>query len=281
LLLPAALPAIAQEQPPASAVSPKVDAAPKPDVAPQEREPESTVSLGLNYWLGGFKPVIRTGRTSAAAQPSDLDFPGNPKGANGATLSIPAGEHNSLRFSYFRVQGHGNMSAPADLDLFSTGYTQGDYLATSYTLQNAKVSLDFLSWPFPVGNSKFRVKTLWEVQYTTIRSGFAAPLKVSATGDFTDTSSQGSESFVYPSLGMGIEHLTSKNFRWGAKASGFAIPHRPVLWDADTYAAYRRGQIEFTAGARAFHFKTSPQREQYLGGTLSGAYVGLRYYLKY
>ena len=40
----------------------------------------------------------------------------------------------------------------------------------------------------------------------------------------------------------------------------------------------RLHQIELLAGEKVFHFKTSPENDEYFTDTLSGAYVGIRYY---
>ncbi len=52
-----------------------------------------------------------------------------------------------------------------------------------------------------------------------------------------------------------------------------------TVWDAEGSIAIRFGQIELLPGEKAFHFKTSPQADQYFVDTLSGAYAGLRYLL--
>ena len=79
---------------------------------------------------------------------------------------------------------------------------------------------------------------------------------------------------------MGIELMATKHFRFELKGSGFGIPHRAALWDADGFFAYKTGQFEIDFGGKAFHFKTSPKRPEYLRATMPGAYVGIRWYPK-
>ena len=60
--------------------------------------------------------------------------------------------------------------------------------------------------------------------------------------------------------------------------AGFALPHHFNLWDLDASVAYRLGKIELRGGARALHFRSSSQSDYWVRGTLSGAFVGVRWY---
>jgi hypothetical protein len=210
---------------------------------------------------------------------SDLDYPGKRvRQSPGVVLSLPAGKGNALRFSWFRTMGSGNTVATQDLMLFGTSYAAGDYMAVAYTLQNFKLSFDYLSWPFPVKSRTFRLRTLWEVQYTTIRSAFDAPFKLDTSGNLTFAAVQQSNSFIYPSFGIGVEKFLSKNVRWEAKGSGFAWPGKSQIWDADTDLALKAGQFEFLVGAKGFHFRTSKNDVEYVYGTQYGGFAGIRWY---
>jgi hypothetical protein len=187
--------------------------------------------------------------------------------------------------SYFRTQGGGNTVAgpPAynkGFLVWGANFSQGDLIATSYTLQNVKISLDYLSWPFPVNNARFRLKTLWEVQYTTIRSSADAVYapQVDSSGNAIQTSGTGSDWFIWPTFGLGMEYMISRHFRFEAKGSGFAIPHHATIWDTEAFFAYRFGSWELDFGGKAFHFKTSPKHPQYMFSTMPGAFVGVRWY---
>jgi len=291
-------------QPPAPAPAPKIQtpppltqpsapvAAPAPAAKPKVAEEgyetsDGQTSLRLMYWFNPTHPLMKTGHGATIDTTSNVPFYGNNKPTPGAELSFGLGKNHTLRLSYFRTQGKGNGFAPnipAYLTYFvwSASINPGDYLATSYTLQNAKISLDYLSWPFPVHNARFRVKTLWEVQYTTIRSTISAPLDATtdASGNPITTSGTGSNWFIWPSLGMGVEYMATKHFRFEARASGFALPHFATLYDLDAFFAYRGGQWEIDVGGKDFHFKTSPRRPEYVYASLPGAYVGLRWFLR-
>ncbi len=127
------------------------------------------------YWLNRAQPALRGGK--AAASYENLDYPGHGKPAYGAEIGIPAGPQNTLRISYFRAQGNSNSTLASDTTLFSTGYNTGDYLTANYTLQNAKISWDYLSYTWYRPDSRIRLKTLYEVQYTNISTNINAPFK--------------------------------------------------------------------------------------------------------
>lgn len=282
--------AFAQQTSAGAAQQPQPAPAPSAQTAPaaQPETPLNTsdaqFSLQLFYWLPFDHPDLRGGVANVGPYPGNLNYPGKPKRAPGAVIGIPAGRNNTLRFSYFRVQGDGNSTASANLTLFNTDFSPGDYLVTSYTLQNVKVSYDFLSYPYPANPARFRLKTLWEVQYTSIKNSIDAPLKpiqVDASGNPISNTATGTRWFVYPTLGLAIEKALTAHFRVEARASGFAFPHRATIYDAEASAVFRTGRYEVAVGAKAFHFKTSTQNSQYLLATFPGAFVALRYYPKW
>ncbi|MGA2135320.1 MAG: hypothetical protein ABSH50_23780 [Bryobacteraceae bacterium] len=242
------------------------------------------ISITLRYSYLSGRPVMGTGQGDANAYPSSLNFGGYPRPSGEGIVSIPIGKHNALRFSFFRILGTGNAVAPVDTTIYNTTWAGGTYLATHYNLENAKLSLDFLSWPFPVKDSKFHIKTLWEVQYTTILSSVDAPLEhglTDAAGDPVVTSGYGKDWFIYPSLGLGIDYLISKKLRFEARGSGFAIPHHSTLYDTEVSLNYRWGALELQAGAKDFHFKTSPLHVEYVAGSYPGIFLGVRWYPEY
>ncbi len=239
------------------------------------------------YWINPTKPVLATGHTATINTVANLNFGTGEKtkGSPSVELSFPAGKLNTITISAFRTQGSGNQTAPniPPYDtylIWSSIFNPGDPVVTAFTIENVKLSLNYLSWPFPLQHAKFRVKTLWEVQYTTVKSSINAPLSPTqdASGNPIQTAGSGSNWFIWPSLGMGIEYVATKHFRFEAKGSGFALPHYSTLWDTEAFFAYRSGSFEIDFGGKAFHFKTSPRRDEYMRATMPGAYIGIRWY---
>lgn len=272
-----------QQQP--ASPAPQPASAPAPKAQPENllNTSDSQISIQLFYWYDFSSPDLKGGAQNVGPYFGNLNYPGKAKPAEGAEIDIPAGRDNTVRISYFRIQGDGNTYATQDLTLFTVNYVPGDYLVTQYKLQNVKISYDYLSYPYPPDPSRFRLKTLWNVNYTNIGTSIDAPLKViqvDASGNPISNTATGSRWFIYPSFGLGIEKAITSHFRLDASASGFAFPHHSTIWDADASAAYRSGRYEVAFGLKAFHFKSSPQNTQYLGATFPGAYLAVRYYPK-
>lgn len=284
LLIYGMSPGRAQEQPPAEQPGqqqpgPQIPKPPEPPPLPP-RPPdvkmpdEGRISIGIWGWLPTGNPIYDKGKLAASTEASHLRFAGKPKLGRGVILSLPAGGHNAIRISYFDTKASGNVNAPTDLNLWSTGFTAGDYLSTNYRLRGGKFSYEFLTWPYPIGSRRFRLKTLWQVQYAKIESTFNAPLSTTETSVAT-----GSKTVILPTLGLGITEYFSRNVHFDANASGFTLPHRAALGDVDASLSFRFSKLELQAGGKMYYFKTSPKGDFYMKGMLTGAFVGLKFYL--
>jgi len=278
----------AQETPPQPPPQPQSKPA-QPTAKPRPSTParplevstsDGSFSLELFYWITGKeRPLMSPGKTPTPNGVSLMDFPGGTKPAPGAVLSVPGGGENNVRFSFFVTKGQGNTTATQDLNFFNAFFVPGDFLVTRYTLQSGKISYEYLTFPNPA-TSKFRIKTLWELQGTFFKTSIDGPFKpdvLDFQGNRIPTTGLGTDFFVLPTFGIGVEHFASRHFYWQAKASGFGLPHRANTWDLDARAALRFGHFEFQAGARGFHFKTSPKGEEYVKATLWGPYLSLQW----
>ena len=192
----------------------------------------------------------------------------------GGVLSIPTSRENSLQVTYFRKVSQGNSVLTQDSSFFGNVFSSGDVLATHYTLQAFKVSWNYLTYPYPSNGAKFRLKTLYEVQYVTMHSVFDAPADANATP------TEGRKSIILPTLGIGIEYHPAKHVLLEVKGSGFGIPGHSNIWDTEANLVFRAGHLELVLGGKAFHFKTSPTKDNYFYDTLYGPYGGLRYIFK-
>jgi len=258
-----------QTNPPAAPAAPKDPAPESPYIE------DGGISVEPFYWLTSSRPKVRDGKLTAASdKPGNFDFPGKAKGAYGLVASFPAGRQNSLRITYFRSKGSADTVLANDMNLFTVGYLAQDRLFTDYTVQHAKVSLDFLSYTF---QNNVRFKTMWGGQATMVEGNVDAPLRAADTGILFGTSKKW---LFYPSFGVGFGQAASKHFRWEAQASGFGIPKRGAQWDADGAAVIRLGRAEILGGYKVFSVKTSPRDDLYFRQRLSGPYVGLRWYFE-
>jgi hypothetical protein len=276
--------------PPGSSSRPTIQPPPPPPKLPDVRQPgETGWWVGVNVWFPKQHPIFDKARGAAFTEPSRVVLPGEPKYANGAELGIALGLHNTLRFVYFDARATGNIpSIPNTIHVWDQTYESGTYLATNYRVQHGKISLDYLTWPYPVESRRFRLKTLWQVQYTSIRTIFDAPLNYfdketgnplfDSSGNPVNLTGIGTRWFVSPQFGLGASYYVGRHFRWEANAAGWTWPRRNTIWDADTTVNLKYGHFEFRVGAKAFHFKTNTQAEYFNRGTLGSAFVGVRWY---
>ena len=276
----------ADQQPPATPQQPEgphIKLPPPPPKIIDVRMPgEAGYFIGFSGWLPMGSSWVDKGHLSTFTDPSKLQLAGKSKGAEGLEIGIAAGLHNSIRVTYFQSKISGSTQSPStETVVFSQVYEPGNTLSTNAKMSVAKVSYEYLTWPFPVERRHFRFKTLYQVQYVQMKSIYDAPI-LSATpstaGVFTSYATNGAKSFFSPTLGVGVHQYASKNLRFEANASGFMLPHRLQIWDVDGTVAYRKGSIELRAGVKAFHFRTSPNADYYYRATVGGVLVGLRWY---
>jgi hypothetical protein len=256
---------------------------------PDVREPgETGFYVGLYVWLPQQQPSFNKGHGSDFTDSSFLTFQGQPKYAEAAEIGIAVGLHNAITLSYFQDQAAGDFTNSQELVVWNQTYPAGNLISTNYRLQNAKVTFDYLTWPYPVQYSKFRLKTKYGVSYTNIKSGFDMPLVpttdsagnplLDANGNPISYAASGSHWFILPSLGINVSEYVTRHLRLEGNVSGFAIPHHSTEWDADGSINFRTGHLELRVGAKAFHFKTSPTADFFMYGTQASAFVGMRWY---
>lgn len=275
-----------QQQPPPTSV-PGTPTQPKPTVElpptvpkqtptpAQERDTGGDVfSIELAYWMTNAPPSMFGGYGDTTDIDGNLRFNGQKKYSLEADTTIPTGHENSLEVTYFRNQGTGNQIIPIEEDFFGNNFASGDQVFTAYTIQSAKLTWNYLTYPYPSNGAKFRVKTLWEVQFANISGSFTAPADVNASNTY------GSKNVILPSFGIGLEYHPAKHVRLEWKGTGFAIPHHDVVADTEASAVLRFGRIETFLTAKYYHFKTSPKQDQYFTATLFGPLIGIRYMFK-
>ena len=228
------------------------------------------------------------GRQAATEYPGDLALNSAQKFGESAEICIAAGLHNILRITGETARASGSTTAPTDLALWNRHYYAGNYITTAYRLRHVKVSFEYLTWPYPVKTSRFRLRSLWQVQYMDVQTTFNAPLNptvdangnpiVDANGDLVLYDATGTKWYVLPSVGLGAQEYLTSNISLEAHASGFVLPHHTNVWDTDATANIRIGRYEVRLGVRAFHFHTSPNVDFGMRGTLFGPFIGLSWH---
>jgi hypothetical protein len=269
--------ALAAQDPPGSQPPPPPTSK-KPTVPdyPDKR----TITVGVFYYLTipGSGPDLIGGK--AATGYETLDGLGKQHSGPGVEVIVPITRTGEIHFEGFIAKGTGSQTAPTATTVYSTSYNKGDQLSTQFQTESAKLYLDDLLYPYKFPVSRFRLKSLWEVEYVGIKGTIDAPLKptTDSSGNAVTTTGTGSNNIVYPAFGIAAEYAISPHVLLRAAGAGFGLPHRSELWDAEGTVAYRRGKWEIRAGVKEFHFKTSPQKAEYVTDTLSGGFVNLRYH---
>jgi hypothetical protein len=294
LLLPAALLAQPAQNPPAAPqqtpqqapqqtiqqqVAQQQIAQPPKSTAPDYPDPR-TITIGVFYWLAipGTGPDLTGG--VAATGYETLDHFGKEHFAPDVQISVPITRTGEIKFEGFLAKGTGSQTDKIATTIFSTGYNVGEYVSTQYQIQAAKLYLDDLLYPYKFPVSKFRLKSLWEVQYIGIKGTTDGPLAptTDSSGNLISNSGTGSRNIIFPTFGLAAEYAISPHVLLRAAASGFGIPHRAEIYDGEGTVSYRRNNLEFRAGYKFLHFKTSPQKDQYFTDTLQGGFVGVLYH---
>jgi hypothetical protein len=269
---------------------PIVNAAPALPKYPDVRLPgEYGFYIGINAWLPQQQPVFDKGHNAGYIANSRIVMQGTPKFADGGEFGLALGLHNMLRFSYFQSRASGDFTAPVDTVVFNNQiYGAGTLVSTNYLIQNVKLSFDYLTWPYPVESRRFRLKTLWQLQYTSAKAGFDAPLLplvdangnplIDAAGNPISYAATGTKWFIIPTLGLSATEYLTPNIRFEASADGFSIPHHSTLYEGESTINLRVSHFEVRGGAKLFHFSTSANSDFYMKGTLGSVFFGVRWY---
>ncbi len=186
---------------------------------------------------------------------------------------MPAGKFNHLEISYFQADGSGTYTTPVALGIFGANFGPGTLMSNTYRVRNVQLTWNYLTWPAPPEDSKFRFRTLYGFNYTRISAVLDAPFDTNA--NFVPGT--GSKQLFYPALGVAAEYLPSKHLFIEARAWGFGIPHHAAIGDVEIHVVGRLGHFEIFAGYKMFHFKTSENTDQYFVGTIGGPILGVRW----
>ena len=264
----------AQQQTPPPATPQAPAAAPPPQSSVPDYPDPRTFTIGILGWFTrqGSGPDLNTGR--GASDIETVPALGTPHQSFGAEIYFPISRTGELHLEGYLIKGTGNQFSKISTTPFSAvTYNPGDYLATQYQIKMAKFYLDDLLYPHKFPVSRFRVKSLWEVQYLNIGTTIGLPLMpVDTSGN--STTSSGSRNIILPAFGAAAEYAIAPHFLFRLDGVGFGLHKRADIWDVSATLSYRHERWEIQGGAKAFHFKTSPNSAEYLVATINGGFVG-------
>jgi hypothetical protein len=245
-----------------------------PPVAAPAENIENMNSIALYTWLPSGGPQLVGGKLAVDVTAQSIVLPSKPSQANGIVASFKAKGQSRVEVSYFDVKDSGSTIAERNLSFFGSIFAKGDYLSLDYRLRNLKVSWNYLTYPVPPLDSKFRIKTFWEVHYTQMRPVISAPLSTSLLA----LPVSANERILLPAGGIGFEYVPSpQHFRMEARFSGFGLPGKAAIWDGEGSFVARVKRIEIFAGEKAYHFRTNTGKDIYSQATLWGPYGGIRW----
>jgi hypothetical protein len=263
---------------------------PPPPKVPDVRRPgETGFWVGIVGWDPREEPYQNGGTKSLISGNSTfLTLQGHPKYAVTAEAGLAVGLHNTLKFTYTDFHANGDLTTPIIVSAWNQTYSGTTYLSTSYHVQSAKLSYEYLTWPFPVGSRKIRLKTLWQVQFTNVSTTFDAPFNyydsngniiLDANGQPIDLVGAGTKHIISPEFGLGLSYYPSRHVRIEVGGSGFGFPHHYYVWDGDIALSYRvMNHFELRGGAHGMGFKTSTDSDTFIKGQYLSAFVGIRWY---
>ena len=270
----------AQTAPAAQTSAPAPPTAPPAAVPAAATQPDypdrRTFTIGLLYWFPdntlGTQPAINTGKTAVDFE--GLPNLGKPHNAPGVELSMPITRTGSIHVDGFLIKGTANQTATKTTDLFASGvpFYSGDYLATQYQVKDLRIYLDDLLFPHKFPVSRFRLKSLWGLEWVGVHSNVTTPLAASPV------IADDSRSIVLPTFGIAAEYALAPHLLLRVSGAGFGIPHHAVIGEAEGELSYRRGSFEIVGGEKYLHFKSSPNKPSYLIGTFVGAFAGVRWH---
>ena len=227
-------------------------------------------AFGVNYWLTTGPSSLLPGLQSTDPMAQYLPLAGSDKRTYGITLVAPAGKYNRLEITAFQARGSGTSTTPIDVTFFGNAYPSGDALLASYRVRDFKVSYNYLTYPAPP-TSRFRFKTLYEIQYVSALVTVQAPL------DLNSLPASGTRNIILPTFGVGTDIVASSNFHLEVKGSGFALPGRSLILDGQADAVVRVGKVEVVGGMKYFRYRTSPKKDEFVQGRYFGPQLGIRY----
>lgn len=271
-------------QPAAQTTAPATTSAPAPaKTEPDYPDPRSlTFSVYYLSPLSSSGPDIRGG-SAAGTTYETLTGLGAYRGSVAAEIGVPITRTGVLYLDAERIRGTGNQTLTQGLFLNSAvnsyTYSKGDYVSSTYRLTTGRLYLDDLLFPHKFPVARLRFKSIWAIRYIGVHTTADAPFVDLVNGTVTSQSQVQADSRIFlPEFGLAMEYALAPHVLFRIDGAGFAIPHRSDIGESSATIAVRQKKLEIVGGIRMFHFKTSPQKEEYTSGTMVAGFGGLRWH---
>lgn len=279
-------PSFSQEQPAPAAQTPAPDAQTRPAPPSASKEPDYPDRRSFFIGLTGLSPLqndspdIRGGKTaSSSGLFESLPDIGKPyRFVLQGEAGIPVSRTGMLYADFERYHGDGTQILAKDALINNINFTKGDVMTSRYSFLTGRIYLDDLLYPHKFPVSKFRLKSIWGLRFASIRYETQSSTEDDTLGTPGASYGVGTPYIFYPEFGLAMEYAVSKHALFRVDGEGFAFPHRSVLTEGGASLSFRRENLEILMGVKALHFKTSPQKEEYMIGTFITPFVGFRWY---
>jgi hypothetical protein len=276
-------PSFAQQQPSGAVQTVQTPASAPPPASQEPDYPDRRSFLigirGLTL-LQNDGPDLRGGKLAATIGVNEsLAGIGTPaRYAFEAEVGIPITRTGVLYADFDRFRGDRVQVLPADAFLNSIQFKAGDLMRSTFKFTTGRVYLDDLLFPHKFPVSRLRFKSIWGIRYISVQQTVVSPSQDEASGILDGSYGVGDGHIFYPEFGLAMEYAVSRHSLLRVEGAGFAFPHHSTISEGSATYSYRHNHVEVLMGVKAMHFKTSPQKEQYMLGTFVAPFVGLRWF---
>ncbi len=225
-------------------------------------------------------PSIRGGNAAATSNYyEDLFNIGQPyKAIVQYEFSIPITRTGTLYAEFQRYHGWADqtLGAPTYVDTYN--FLAGDTIHTTYHIITGRIYLDDLLFPekFPV--PRLRLKSIYGIRYISVTQSVDSASEDATAGLPGSSYNIGTNFIMFPEFGLATEYAVSPHVLFRVEGAGFGFPHHADLYDAAATLSVRKKNLEFLAGVKDLHFKTTPQKEEYETGSFITPFIGIRWH---
>lgn len=192
--------------------------------------------------------------------------------------SIPVTRTGTLYVEFQRYHGWADqtLSAPTFIDSYS--FLAGDSMHTTYHIITSRLYLDDLLFPHKFPVSRLRFKSIWGLRYISVTQTVDSASEDATAGLGGSSFNIGTSFILFPEFGAAAEYAISPHVLFRVDGAGFGFPHHSDLGEGSVTLSFRKKNLEFLTGVKMLHFKTTPQKEEYVVGTFITPFLGLRWH---
>lgn len=193
-------------------------------------------------------------------------------------FSLPVTRTGTLYVDFERFHGWAdqNLTKPTFVDSFN--FVAGDSIHSTYHVITSRIYLDDLLYPHQFPVSRLRFKSIWGLRYMSFTQTVDSATEDAAAGLGGSSFQVGTNFIFFPEFGLAMEYALQPHVLFRVDGAGFGFPHHSNMEDTSATLSVRQKNLEFLAGIKMLHFKTSPQKEEYEEEYYVTPFVGIRWH---